>query len=51
MQLNQQTDYALRILMLLANEERAALRTKAPSPRLVTIREIAEFHEYLIATL
>ncbi|HQS03831.1 MAG TPA: Rrf2 family transcriptional regulator [Halothiobacillus sp.] len=44
MQLNQQTDYALRILMLLANEERAALRTKATSPRLVTIREIAEFH-------
>lgn len=45
MQLNQQTDYALRILMLLANEERAAQKTHAPTPRLVTIREIAEFHE------
>ncbi|WP_322629346.1 Rrf2 family transcriptional regulator [Halothiobacillus sp.] len=44
MQLNQQTDYALRILMLLAKEERAAQKTHTPTPRLVTIREIAEFH-------
>ncbi|ACX95772.1 Rrf2 family transcriptional regulator [Halothiobacillus neapolitanus] len=38
MQLNQQTDFALRALMLLAQEE------KNNSPRLLTIREISEFH-------
>lgn len=38
MQLNQQTDFALRALILLAEEE------KNNPPRLLTIREIAEFH-------
>lgn len=38
MQLNQQTDFALRALILLAAEE------KNNPPRLLTIREISEFH-------
>lgn len=38
MQLNQQTDLALRALILLAEEE------KNNPPRLLTIREISEFH-------
>ena len=38
MQLNQQTDFALRALILLAEEERNQ------PPRLLTIREISEFH-------
>lgn len=38
MQLNQQTDFALRALILLAEEE------KNTPPRLLTIREISEFH-------
>ncbi|OZB37589.1 MAG: hypothetical protein B7X44_01245 [Halothiobacillus sp. 15-55-196] len=38
MQLNQQTDFALRALMLLAQEENNS------SPRLLTIREISELH-------
>lgn len=39
MQLNQQTDYALRVLLTLAERE-----SVEPS-RLYTIREIAEFHQ------
>ena len=39
MQLNQQTDYALRVLMLLAEQE------SLEASRLYTIREIAEFHQ------
>ena len=39
MQLNQQTDYALRVLLLLAEQE------SVEPPRLYTIREIAEFHQ------
>jgi Rrf2 family nitric oxide-sensitive transcriptional repressor len=39
MQLNQQTDYALRVLMLLAQAE------KLDKPKLYTIREIAEYHQ------
>lgn len=39
MQLNQQTDYALRVLLLLAEQE-----SVEPS-RLYTIKEIAEFHQ------
>ncbi|MHB8921770.1 MAG: RrF2 family transcriptional regulator [Halothiobacillus sp.] len=39
MQLNQQTDYALRALMMLAEQE------ILKSSRLLTIREIAEFHQ------
>ena len=38
MQLNQQTDFALRALILLAEEE------KNTQSRLLTIREISEFH-------
>ena len=45
MQLNQQTDYALRVLMLLAGEAEQARQAGRPDePRLMTIREIAEFH-------
>lgn len=45
MQLNQQTDYALRVLMLLAEEAKRAKQHGLPDePRLLTIREIADFH-------
>lgn len=46
MHLNYQTDYALRVLMMLAIEaERAASQPLPEEPRLLTIREIAEFHD------
>lgn len=44
MQLNQQTDYALRVLILLAREVQIAAQTPHTTPRLVTIREIAAFY-------
>lgn len=39
MQLNQQTDYALRVLLLLAEQE------SVETQHLYTIKEIAEFHQ------
>jgi len=46
MHLNYQTDYALRVLMMLATEaEHAAGQPGGEEPRLLTIREIAEFHD------
>ncbi|HUX81456.1 MAG: Rrf2 family transcriptional regulator [Halothiobacillus sp.] len=44
MQLNQQTDYALRVLILLARETQRAAKDPDLAPRLVTIREIADFY-------
>ncbi|ANJ67824.1 hypothetical protein A9404_10930 [Halothiobacillus diazotrophicus] len=44
MQLNQQTDYALRVLIFLAREAQRAEKATDESLRLVTIREIADFY-------
>lgn len=44
MQLNQQTDYALRVLIFLAREAQRAEKVSGTPPRLVTIREISDFY-------